>query len=277
MRASASCPSLTPLLAAAESRLDHHLLAVVRPSFDERRRREHDRLARLRFDAPQMLIVQEVARIHLVNRNRPHRRHVEIAEVLLLAIGRPRRIDVGEVVVRARRLGFERTRRPHAGGRPAIELRRRRDGDRLAGGQRDDRLALEKRRELLELLAAEGDELAGRRVLGLRARPALERIAAVHAAREALERLLRRLRARASRWRAADRAARRCPSSSFSFCSNVLAAQAERAAGARREIGFQVLEVRRRSPATLRSARRRDRRADAGRRRWRTRAADRAR
>ena len=46
----------------AEAGLDHHLLAVVRPAFDERRRREHDRLARLRLDPAQMLVVQEVAR-----------------------------------------------------------------------------------------------------------------------------------------------------------------------------------------------------------------------
>ena len=46
----------------AEAGLDHHLLAVVRPAFDERRRREQDRLAHLRLDLAQVLVVQEVAR-----------------------------------------------------------------------------------------------------------------------------------------------------------------------------------------------------------------------
>ena len=46
----------------AEAGLDHHLLAVVRPAFDERRRREQDRLAHLRFDPAQVLVVEEVAR-----------------------------------------------------------------------------------------------------------------------------------------------------------------------------------------------------------------------
>ena len=77
---------LDAVLAPAEPGLDHHLLAVVRPAFDEGRRREHDRLARLGFDAPQVLIVQEVARIDLVNRDRPQRREVVVAQVLFLAI-----------------------------------------------------------------------------------------------------------------------------------------------------------------------------------------------
>ena len=53
------------------------------------------------------------------------------------------------------------------------------------GRQRDDRLALEERPQLVELLAADVDELARRRMLGLGARPGLERIAAVHAAGDA--------------------------------------------------------------------------------------------
>ena len=78
---------------------------------------------------------------------------VVVAQVFFLAIGRPRRIGVGQVVVGARRLRFERTRRPHAGERPPVEIRRRRDRDRFAGRQRDDVLPLEKRRQLVELLA----------------------------------------------------------------------------------------------------------------------------
>ena len=49
-------------VAAAEAGLDHHLLAVVRPAFDKRRRREERRLADLRLDLPQVPEVQEVAR-----------------------------------------------------------------------------------------------------------------------------------------------------------------------------------------------------------------------
>ena len=152
--ASASCPSLNAVIVPAESGLDHHLLGVVRPAFDERRGREHDRLAHLRFDAPQELIVQEVPGIHLVDRDRPQRRIVEIAQVLFLPVGRPRRIGVGQVVVRARRLLLERPGHPHARKRPAIELRRRRDDHRLAFGPRDDAVAIDERAELLELLAA---------------------------------------------------------------------------------------------------------------------------
>ena len=58
---------------------------------------------------------------------------------------------------------LERPRRPHAGERPAVEVGRRRDGDRLARRQRDDVLPLEERRELVELLAAGRDQLARRR------------------------------------------------------------------------------------------------------------------
>ena len=59
---SASWPSLMRGVAAAEAGLDHHLLAVVRPPLDERRRGEERRLADLRLDLPQVLEVQEVAR-----------------------------------------------------------------------------------------------------------------------------------------------------------------------------------------------------------------------
>ena len=90
----------------AEARFDHHLLAVVRPPFDERRRREERRLADLRLHLAQMLEVQEVARIHLVNRDVPERREVEVPQVLFLALRRPAAIDVGQVVVRAAWLAF---------------------------------------------------------------------------------------------------------------------------------------------------------------------------
>src|SRR5262245_34504591 len=52
-----------------EALVDHHLLAVVRPAFDERRRREEDRLAERRVDLAQVLVVQEVSGEHLVDRD----------------------------------------------------------------------------------------------------------------------------------------------------------------------------------------------------------------
>ena len=89
MSASASCASLNAVIVPAESRLDHHLLGVVRPAFDERCRREHDGLTHLRLDPPQKLVVQKVAGIDLVDRNRPQRRVVEIAQVIFLPVGGP--------------------------------------------------------------------------------------------------------------------------------------------------------------------------------------------
>ena len=74
---------------AAEALVHHHLLAVVRPAFDERRRREEDRLAQLRGNLAQVLIVEEVSREDLVNRDRPERAVVEVAQVLVLPLGRP--------------------------------------------------------------------------------------------------------------------------------------------------------------------------------------------
>ena len=109
-----------------------------------------------------------------MDRDVPQRRDVEVAHVLLLALGRPAAIDVGQVVVGAARLALERARRPHARKRPAIELGRRRDDDRLAIRQRDDRLALQELLELLDLrLRPPRRAVPGCRMLllGLRARP----------------------------------------------------------------------------------------------------------
>ena len=77
-------PELERVIAAAEAGFDHHLLAVVRPPFHVRRRREHRRAADLRLHLLQELIVEEVARIDLVDRDRPQRRQVEVAQVLAL-------------------------------------------------------------------------------------------------------------------------------------------------------------------------------------------------
>ncbi len=58
---SASWPRRNAASLLRKPGLDHHLLAVVRPAFDERRRREQGRLAHLRLHLPQVLVVQEVA------------------------------------------------------------------------------------------------------------------------------------------------------------------------------------------------------------------------
>ena len=47
---------------SSEPRFDHHLLAVVRPPLDKRRRREEERLAHLRFHLAQVLVLEEVSR-----------------------------------------------------------------------------------------------------------------------------------------------------------------------------------------------------------------------
>ena len=214
------------------------------PPFDERRGREQDRLARLGFDAPQVLVMEEVPRIDLVDRNRPQRRVVVVAQVLVLAFGRPRRIDVSEVVVRARRLRLERPRRPHTGKGPAVEVGRGRDGHQLARRQGDDRLPFEERGELFELLTADANELAGCRMLGLHARPHRQRIAAVHPARERAEGLLGRLQlARRDRQQPIDR--HRQPFLEPQLLLEVVAAQAKRRTGPGRDLGFEVLHVRR--------------------------------
>ena len=60
-------PKPKRLILAPESGFEHHLLAVVRPSLDERRRREQNRLASLRLHLSQVLIVQKVSRVDLVD------------------------------------------------------------------------------------------------------------------------------------------------------------------------------------------------------------------
>ena len=179
-------------------------------------------------------------------------------------------LDVGQVVVGAGRLGLERPRRPHAGERPPEELRRRRDDDRLAGRQRD---------------AAS----AARRTPGARrAAPARPRISVAglgmlrpwpcatppsgsppfSSAAPPAELLLRRVRARASRWPAGGRRRGVMPSSSRSFCSKRLAPEPERRpapSAPGRSRGTSMYAANRRSPPRWR--RRPDRPAGAGRRR----------
>ena len=210
MSASASWPSLTPWSLAAEPGLDHHLLAVVRPAFDERRRREQDRLAHLRFDPAQVLVVQEVAR-DTPRGSRSTRASGSCSRAGARPAARAATTD-------RRRSGSSRRAsacvsngpgRPHAGERPAVEVGRRRDGDRLARRQRDDRLPLEERlRARRAARGAASTSSPGRRMLApwccahaSSGSPPFMR------AGERPERFLRRRAARASRSPAADRPA----------------------------------------------------------------------
>ena len=136
--------------------------------------------------------MQEVAGIHLVDRNGPQRRRVEVAQVLELALGVPLLIDVGQVVHRARRLRFVGPRRPHAGRRPAEELWRGGDGDSGAVGNADDRVAGQEGVELVELLTRGSDQGAGCRMLRLRFSPRFNRVAAIASAGQLAELFLRR-------------------------------------------------------------------------------------
>ena len=98
-------------------------------------------------------------------------------------------------------------------------------------------------RELVELLAADVDELARAGMLGLGARPGLERIAAVHAARQ-----------RSGTPPASPSSSRVAMASSRStgiempfvepdLLLELVAPEPERRAGLRRELGFEVLDV----------------------------------
>ena len=192
MSASASWPRRTAWSFLPEPLLDHHLLAVVRPAFDERGRREEDRLAQLRLDLAQVLVVQEVAREHLVDRDRPERAVAEVAQVLVLAFRRPGGIDVGDVVVARAAAGLRTD--------PASTCWRT-SSDRTAASARPRpvrrcgivtiRWRLRNWTSSASCCCADGDQLAGGRVVVLGLAPGGDRIAAVHARRDAAELLLR--------------------------------------------------------------------------------------
>src|SRR5207248_10298338 len=122
--------------------------------------------------------------------------------------------------------------------RPAIEVRRRRDRDRLARRQRDDVLPLEERRQLVELLPAGGDELSRRRVLCLGLRPRGHRVAAVHLAGNGTEFVLGRLQlAGGDREQAIERQGHTLFEAQLLL--ELVAPEPERAARLRREIVFE--------------------------------------
>src|SRR5262249_25450307 len=134
-----------------------------------------------------MLIVEEVPRVDLVDRDRPQRGQVVVAQVFELTLLGPRRIDVGQIVVGATRFDFGGPRRQHARERPAVEVWRRGDGNRFARWHSDERLALEKRLELVQLLPPDRNELARSRMILFRFRPGRYRIAAIASTGQRLE------------------------------------------------------------------------------------------
>ena len=189
--ASASWPSWTFGIAPAEPRLDHHLLAVVGPALDVRRRGEQGRAPHLRLHLPEVLEVEEVAGEHLVHRDAPQRRVVQVAQVLALAFLGPAAQRVGEVVGRAGRLGLERAGHPQAGRRPAQEPRTGRHLHVLAVGHVEDAAAGQERPQFGDLLAGGGNQRPGRGVRVLGAAPRLDGVAAVEPPGQRAEGLLR--------------------------------------------------------------------------------------
>ena len=187
--------------------------------------------------------MQEVSWIHLVDRNVPERRDVEVAKVFLLAIGRPAAVDVGQVVVRAARFAFERTGRPHARKRPPVEIRRGCHDDRLRVRQRNQILGAQEFFELTNLRLGHRDELAGRRVLLLRPTPRLDRVTTVQTTRN-LPELLLNGRQLPQRDREEPIRADIDTVLELEFLLEAFAAQAERRLRPRRQVGLEVIEIR---------------------------------
>ena len=80
---------LQRVIATAEPRLEHHLLAVVCPTLQIRRRSEHRRASNFRFDVAQVLEVEEMTGEHFMDCDVPQRRHVEVPQVFQLTIAGP--------------------------------------------------------------------------------------------------------------------------------------------------------------------------------------------
>ena len=120
-----------------------------------------------------MAEVEKVAWVRLVHRHRPEGREIEVPQMLFGPLGRPGRVDVGDVVIRRERLRLERSGSPDAGEGPAIEVRGRRDNHRIAVRHGDKGVPLDEREEVTELVAHRRDELAGGRVTSLHPLPDL--------------------------------------------------------------------------------------------------------
>ena len=101
------------------------------------------------------------ARIRLVRRHRPERRHVQVAQMRFPAFRRPGRIDVGHVVAGGQRLRLERPRGPDPGRGPAQETGRRRHHDRAVVGQGHQVVPFDERHEAVELAAHRRHQRSG--------------------------------------------------------------------------------------------------------------------
>ena len=235
-------PELEGRILPGEAGLHHHLLAVMRPALHERGRREEQGFAHLRLDLPEVLVLQEVPRTYLVHRDGPERGVVEIAQVLFLAVGGPRAIDVGDVVVGPRWLGLEWAGGPHARPGPAVEIRRRCDEHRLAVRDAHELVALHELREVRDLLLRGLRELARRGMIRLEAAPRVDRIRAVHSARNASE-LLLGLTELAQRDGQQAVGSEGDPLVQLQFLLELLAPEPERSAGLGGLLPFQVVDV----------------------------------
>ena len=78
IRASASWPSRRAGSRLPKPCSQHHVLRVVRPSLDERHRREHQRLPQRALDAAHVLEVEEVPGVGLVHADGPQRGVAEV-------------------------------------------------------------------------------------------------------------------------------------------------------------------------------------------------------
>src|SRR4029453_12511994 len=167
---------------------------------------------------------------------------VVVAQVLVLPVGRPRRIHAGEVVIRACRTALERTSGPHARERPAIEIRRRRHGNGFRCGDGNETGTLNERHELVDVLTGDGNQLAGCWVFRLGASPGLQGITTVQPTRQRSKRLLSGLElACGNRQQTIDWESK--PLFELEFLLEFVAAEAKRGAGPRGDVRFQMLDV----------------------------------
>ena len=191
-----------------------------------------------------MLEVQEVARIHLVNRDVPERREVEIAQVLFLPLRRPAAIDVGQVVVRAAWLRFERSWRPHRRKRPPVEFGCRCDDDRLDAGSVTIACSRRNASSSLTCSCAAVTSFARRRMLFLGGAPG-GLIGSPPFNRPATERNSSCTSCSSRSAMASRRSAReRDAFVELQLLFELLPSEPERGLRARREIGLQVVDVR---------------------------------
>ena len=171
-------------IVALEALVAHELLRVVRPPVLSgrglRKRIQADPdAADLSRRPPHEQAVHVVAGRHFVRRDVGERRVVELLQPRVLALGRPVRLRVGDVVVALDRMRLERRRRVHR-RQAQIERRRRRDDDALAVRQVDEPPLADEREQLVDGLLRRRREFAALRMI-VRGRRARRRAADVSA------------------------------------------------------------------------------------------------